>query len=160
MKLNKKGYTLIELLAVIILIALIAVIVIPNVLSNIDKSKNASYNIMISSIETASKNYFVECEYGDLSDTSKYGSYACSITNNEIEATLGDLANTGFLTGEYVKNGEAEEKIIYNPKNNQNINNCTIIITKKIDSNGKVTYEIKPNSSGASSCPTEYGSVN
>jgi type IV pilus assembly protein PilA len=42
MKLNKKGFTLVELLAVIVILAVILVIAIPNVLSIIDKSRKDS----------------------------------------------------------------------------------------------------------------------
>jgi type IV pilus assembly protein PilA len=42
MKMNKKGFTLVELLAVIVILAVILVIAIPNVLSIIDKSRKDS----------------------------------------------------------------------------------------------------------------------
>jgi type IV pilus assembly protein PilA len=42
MKLNKKGFTLVELLAVIVILAVILVIAIPNVLSIIEKSRKDS----------------------------------------------------------------------------------------------------------------------
>ena len=150
---NRKGFTLIELLAVIILIALIAVLIVPNIIDTMTKSKEASYQLLVKNIVTASKSYYEECEYGDLSN--KDGEeYACEIKieknddNNNyyyIELTLSDLANTGFLSVKDVD--ETNKKLVLNPKavkeNEKNISDCEIKITKKIDKNYyKVTYTI------------------
>lgn len=153
---NRKGFTLIELLAVIVLIAIIGIITVPNLLNTVDSSKEASYDILIENIVTASKTYYEECEYGDLSNSTKYGDYACIITNNTITTTLGALANTGFLK----VNDKSGSKIVLNPKNNTDMSNCQIKIAKvkkiKIDENGieniKVTYEVTAES--GSDCPT------
>ena len=95
---NRKGFTLIELLAVIIVIALIATIVTPSVIEYVNSAKNTSYNLLIQNTISASKTYYEECEYGDLSDSNKYGSYACQIKEDTITTTLGALANTGMLS--------------------------------------------------------------
>lgn len=162
---NRKGFTLIELLAVIILVALIGVLVMPSVIDTSNKGKQASYDILIKNIVTASKSYYEECEYGDLSNKEKYGEeYACEIKieknddNNNyyyIELTLSDLANTGFLSVKDVD--ENNKKQVLDPTNNNNISDCQITITKNIDEKYKVTYTITPN--GGTNCPTEYGSV-
>ena len=44
MKLNSKGFTLVELLAVIVIIAILGIIAIPGVMSNINDSRDASYD--------------------------------------------------------------------------------------------------------------------
>ena len=95
---NKKGFTLIELLAVIVVIGIVGIIVVPSALNIADKSKEASYQILVKNIVTSAKTYYEECEYGDLSNRTKYGSYACQINNNTITTTLGTLANIGMLT--------------------------------------------------------------
>jgi len=148
---NRKGFTLIELLAVIVLIAIIGVIVAPNLLETVDTSKEASYKALIESINIAAENYYQECEYGDLLD-GKYGTYACSITNNKVTTTLGALANTGFL--KVTTTGANKKKIVQNPINNNDISNCTITITKSKDANGKVTFTVTPKS--GTNCPTSY----
>ena len=154
---NRKGFTLIELLAVIILVALIGVLVMPSVIDTSNKGKKASYDILIKNIVTASKSYYEECEYGDLSDQGKYGDYACKIEtdSNSKEITLSDLANTGFLSVKDVD--ENNKKQVLDPRNNNNISDCQITITKNIDEKYKVTYTITPK--GGTNCPTEYGSV-
>ena len=153
---NRKGFTLIELLAVIILVALIGVLVMPSVIDTSNKGKQASYDILIKNIVTASKSYYEECEYGDLSD-SKYGEYACTIdSEKKITITLSALANTGFLSVKDVDENNNKKQVL-DPRNNNNISDCQITITKNIDEKYKVTYTITPN--GGNNCPTEYGSV-
>lgn len=158
---NRKGFTLIELLAVIIVIALISVIAVPGVIEYVNSAKNTSYNLLIQNTISASKTYYEECEYGDLSDNSKYGSYACKINKDEkgdyIITNLGTLANTGMLSVNDVdSNGK---KIVLNPKDNTDISSCEIKITKKVDSNYKVTYKVTNNIS-SSNCPDIKGSIN
>ena len=154
---NRKGFTLIELLAVIILVALIGVLVMPSVIDTSNKGKQASYDILIKNIVTASKSYYEECEYGDLSD-SKYGEYACTIdSEKKITITLSALANTGFLSVKDVD--ETNEKLVLNPKavkeDEKNISDCEIKITKKIDKNYyKVTYTITSASQDKKKCPS------
>lgn len=150
---NRKGFTLIELLAVIIVIALIATIVTPSVIEYVNSAKNTSYNLLIKSIVSASKTYYEECEYGDLSDSSKYGSYACQIKEDTIITTLGALANTGMLSVNDVDSDN--KKIVINPKDNTDISSCNIKITKTVDTNYKVTYNIS-----SKNCPYINGSIN
>ena len=155
---NKKGFTLIELLAVIILVALIGVLVMPTVINTTNQTKQKSYDILIKNIVTSAQTYYEECEYGNLSNKTKYGSYACIMNNNTITITLGTLANTGFLSVKDVNS--SNKKIVLSPKDNHDISNCQITITKTknevTDSNGiknnKVTYTITAD--GREGCPT------
>ncbi len=164
---NRKGFTLIELLAVIILIALIAVLIVPNALDTMTKGKEASYQILVKNIVTSAKTYYEECEYGDLSNSTKYGSYACQINNNTITTTLGTLANTGMLTISDVDSEDKDKKVVLDPRDTKkDMSACQIKIIKVksnvTDDNGitssKVTYKVEASS--GSNCPTteEYGS--
>lgn len=153
---NRKGFTLIELLAVIVLLSIIMIITVPSVVEYVKTSRNASYAIFIKSIISASKTYYEECEYGDLSDSSKYKSYACQINGNKIETTLSALANTGMLTVKDVDPDDNNKKIVLNPKDNtEDISSCNVTIVKTVDSNYKVTYEIT-----STNCPDINGSIN
>ena len=152
---NRKGFTLIELLAVIIVIALIATIVTPSVIEYVNSAKNTSYNLLIQNTISASKTYYEECEYGDLSDSSKYGSYACKINGSTITTTLGALANTGMLSVNNVDPNDKNKKIVINPKDNTDISSCNITITKTVDTNYKVTYNIT-----STNCSYINGSIN
>lgn len=133
---NKKGFTLIELLAIIVVMGIVAVLVAPNIIKSFNKSKEKSYDILIENIKTSGENYYLECENGDLSDTSKYGNLACSISNNTTTVTLGNLLNLGIL-----KTSGNKDKVI-NPKNSKDISNCSITIIKVVEDNYKVTFDI------------------
>ena len=152
---KEKGFTLIELLAVIIVIALIATIVTPSVIEYVNSAKNTSYNLLIQNTISASKTYYEECEYGDLSDSSKYKSYACQINGSTITTTLGALANTGMLSVNNVDPNDKNKKIVINPKDNTDISSCNITITKTVDTNYKVTYNIT-----STNCSYINGSIN
>lgn len=152
---NRKGFTLIELLAVIIVIALITTIVTPSVIEYVNSAKNTSYNLLIQNTISASKTYYEECEYGDLSDSSKYKSYACQINGSTITTTLGALANTGMLSVNNVDPNDKNKKIVINPKDNTDISSCNITITKTVDTNYKVTYNIT-----STNCSYINGSIN
>lgn len=162
---NRKGFTLIELLAVIILIALIAVLIVPNVLDTMTKSKEASYQMLVKNIVTSAKTYYEECEYGDLSNSTKYGSYACKIKNDTITTTLGTLANTGMLSVSDVDSEDKDKKVVLDPRDTtKDMSACQIKITKQKEEtniNGiktiKVTY-IVTNEDKEDICPKEYGS--
>lgn len=160
---NRKGFTLIELIAVIVMISLIMVIVVPNILDIVSESKETSYNTLVKNIVTSSEMYYEECEYGDLSSTTKYGSYACSIdtSTSTITIPLSSLANTGFLKVSDTKEVAGKEvKVVLNPRNNIDISDCQIKIAKvkktNTDENGieniKVTYKVTAES--GSDCPT------
>lgn len=160
---NRKGFTLIELIAVIVMIGLIMVIVVPNILDIVSESKETSYNTLVKNIVTSSEMYYEECEYGDLSSVTKYGSYACSIDNSTSTITipLSSLANTGFLKVSDTKEEAGKEvKVVLNPRNNIDISDCQIKIAKvkktNTDENGieniKVTYKVTAES--GSDCPT------
>ena len=92
---NDKGFTLIEVIAVIAIMGLLAIIITPNVIKVLEQGQQKSYDIMINNIVIASKNFYEECKYGDIKedDGSKM------ICEKEVNITLGELVNLGFLTG-------------------------------------------------------------
>lgn len=156
---NKKGFTLIELLAVIVVLGVVLLLAMPSILDSINASRNSSYKILIDNIKTAAETYYQECEYGDLSDESKYGVYACTIDNNTITTTIGALANTGILK---VSADDSGQLNVTDPRDNtKNLNSCKITITKEkkdiTDNNGitssKVMYEVKGSTQDG--CPTD-----
>lgn len=161
---NRKGFTLIELLVVIVIISILGVLIVPGLLNNVEEVKQVSYDTLIKNIVTASQMYYEECEYGDLSDTTKYVSYACSISSNTITTTLGTLANTGFLKVSDTKIVDGKEvKSVLNPKNDNDISDCEIQIEKVITietvnniENYKITYIVTAKSKPGTNCPTTY----
>ena len=59
-KINKKGFTLVELLAVILLLGIIVSISIFTITSSIKKAREKSYQVTIKNIESQASNYLAE----------------------------------------------------------------------------------------------------
>lgn len=160
---NNKGFTLIELLGVVIILAILVSITTPLVLKSLNSGKEASYNMMIENIVTASKSYYEECKYGDIknSDGTK------KVCGNTVNLTLGELVNLGFLTGTNEKSCDSSgnncttKLIIKNPKTDEDISNCNITINVSTNTNGKVTYEVVSSTTNNPNCPNNtLGSTN
>lgn len=167
-KINNKGFTLIEVLAVIVIIAIIGGIAIPNIMSTINTGKSSSEKAMIANIKTASEQLYEEVEnqglLGETDNTDKLYDYDKNGTRSNTPITISDndksitihlqtLVTNGFLS----ETGENNEtKKLLNPRTRENIGDCMIIITKTVnDTNYKTTYEVKKADSN-SICPANY----
>lgn len=143
-KLNNKGFTLIEILAVVAMITIISLIAVPSVLSVINTGKDSSYEVLMKNVNTASKNLFEEVEYMDGTiyhyeiDGSKKGKIIIQDDEQDkyITTNLQTLVKNGFLEG------TNDSQSIINPQNNEILNGCEIKIIKVIKDN-KISYEIK-----------------
>lgn len=181
MKLNNRGFTLVEVLAIIVILGIIAGIAAPNVLSTINNSKEKSYDIMIKNIVTASKSLYQEVEYGgeihkytideeEEEETTETNTDETNtdediiideekdkvkIDNNTITINLQTLVSNGFLSGTCHNNKEENcKKTIINPITGNDIGTCNIKIAKNKDSNsGKVTYNVTAEGTELEDCP-------
>lgn len=86
---NNKGFSLVELIAVISLLVVLALIVVPSVLVFINKSNENSYIELLNSIESAAKVYVAENRYSDT-----------VLNNNEFTISLQTLIDNGNLDGD------------------------------------------------------------
>ena len=112
----KKGFTLVELLAVIVILAVIALIATPIVKDSIANSKNQALKETINSIERAAYNYGYQNDIG--------------YDTNYKKLTLDELISKGFLKGD-----------IINPVTNEKMNGC--VLYRWNDTNNQ--YEFKYN---------------
>ena len=104
---NKKGFTLIELLMVIALIAIISMILIPNVINMISTNKQKSCENLKKNIISATKLYVNENKY-DLG-------FTCDTTNDTTKnIPISKLIEAGKLDGDIDGN-------IKNPINNEDL---------------------------------------
>jgi len=134
MTINNKGFTLIELIATIVVLALVMGIASYSITEIIKKSKDKNYDQLINEINAAVESYYLECKYVD--DSCSY------------QFTLGSLVTKGFLKGN--ETNSSNEFILVNPRDNVNISSCRI---KFSYSNGKVVVQaVNPTGS----CPTSY----
>ena len=97
----KKGFTLVELLAIIVILAVIALIATPIVKDSIANSKNQALKETINSIERAAYNYGYQNDIG--------------YDTNYKKLTLDELISKGFLKGD-----------IINPVTNEKMNGCVL----------------------------------
>ena len=135
LNLNKKGFTLVELLAVIILLAIIMGFGSYAVLGIINNNKENNYKLLIDEIYNSVELYYQECRYVNRDDDCLDG---------EVEITLGNLVNNGYLKG----NHEDDGMKLVNTKNNEEITDCIIKFTY-----GSGKFVIEDMTLGGS-CPT------
>ena len=130
---KQKGFTLVEILAVITIIGILALITIPTVDSIIRSSKNDAYEIQKSSILVGLKNWAA----------SK--TLTLPIVNGEtLTATIGDLKKSGFL--------EVETK---NPANDLCFSNATVLVITRTDNNYTYTFADEDNIEFTENCEVE-----
>ena len=148
MRKDRRGFTLVELIATLVVLALVMSIGSYTIVNLINKSKDENYKILIENINSAANLYYQECRYGDNIVTCN-GSYD---SENDIytlsDVSLGMLVTNGFLKG----NGEGDSKLttLVNPNDNQEISGCEIKITY---SNGELQVSaVNP----IGSCPGAY----
>lgn len=112
---NKKGFTIVELLVTVTLLAIISTISVISITSFINKNKENNYEILKNTILQASKEYVADNRYGNI-DSSITAQY--------------------LLDNHYITSG------LTDPKTGKNIDLNSVIITITFQ-NKKYTYEIK-----------------
>ena len=112
---NKKGFTIVELLVTVALLAIISTISVISITSFINKNKENNYEILKKTILEARKEYVAD---------NRYGNVESSITAQYL------------LDNHYITSG------LTDPKTGKNIDLNSVIITITYQ-NKKYIYEIK-----------------
>ena len=120
---KKEGFTLVELLAVVVIIGITYLIIFPSVTSFINKSKEKSYNIQVDLIEKASKKWVVD----NTDELLKKDPYHL----NNINLTLTTLKKEGYL----------QDMFIENPKNKKIMTGCVVVSYQSNKNQYEYTYE-------------------
>ena len=120
---KKDGFTLVELLAVVVIIGITYLIIFPSVTSFIDKSKEKSYNIQVDLIEKAYKKRVVD----NTDELLKKDPYHL----NNINLTLTTLKKEGYL----------QDMFIENPKNKKIMTGCVVVSYQSNKNQYEYTYE-------------------
>ena len=87
---KKKGFTLIELMVVILIVGILAAASIPLMRGRIDKAKWSEANAMAGTIQSAARVYFVE-----------YGTISTSVSMTDLGFSSGDLEGTYFTETDF-----------------------------------------------------------
>lgn len=106
---DKKGYTLVELIGIIVVIGIIALIAIPNIINTLKKTDTIVYEDFLKNVELAAE-YYIDKNRTDF-DLKEPG--------DNIFVKIVDLVNAGLL-----------DKTMVNPKTKEPINmNHTVLVT-------------------------------
>lgn len=92
---NRKGFTLVELLAVLVLLSAIMYIAIPSISSSMERSKNKKKEKNIQLLEAAAEMYVADHRYALQK-------------NDKCYIMLEDLVSGGYVSSDTTKNGDDE----------------------------------------------------
>ena len=173
MKLNKKGYTLIELLAVILIIGLILVFSTYGIIKAIKSSKGKAATLSEKSIKEAAETYATEKNDDSnywLDITDKENKYFCTTIEELMNKGLLDkkAESTKFKKSDFVlvkknkvTNVNSKAEILTNDNNNDdykvcsgNIVNEEVIEYPKLDNGTSYTDEIHVGFTDANTNPS------
>ena len=162
MKLNKKGYTLIELLAVILIIGLILVLSTYGIIKSIKSSKGKAATLSEKSIKEAAETYATEKNDDSsywLDITDKENKYFCitieelmnkGLLDKKAESTKFKKSDFVLVKKNKVTNVNSKAEILTNDNNNDDYKVCSgnIVNEKvteypKLDSGTSYTDEIE-----------------
>ena len=122
MKNNKRGFTLVEVLAVILILGILVAIVVPSIYSLVNEAQEKEYNTVMGTFEASGLLYVDRHMEIVKSDIDQYGYHII---------TLNDLVDDGLL-----------DAPIINPIDNEDIDlDKEIIITKEMGANFSACFE-------------------
>ena len=131
---NRKGFTLVELLAVIVILALLMLVAGTSIARVVKKARVELYNSQIEIIEVAAQTW-LEGNTDKLPDDGE-----CKYL------TLYDLKNTGIL-----------DSSVLDPRTSKEINdNLNIKITAKLTEYDNLNFKYEVDSNDISSCTPVY----
>lgn len=155
MKLNNKGFTLVEVLAVVVILSILIAIMVPSVNYIINKNKEDNYKNLEASIISATKVYLSDNRYNITLD---YGIKLCDTSEESIANIAGNIITDNKLPIRLLIDSknlstDSEGRII-NPKNydeylDVETNNTleeSYVIIKYQCSNKNYTYTLEENS--------------
>ena len=124
-KINKKGFTLIELIAVIVILSIILIVVTPNLIETYKESKLKSEGLFIKQL-TKSVESYVSLYGSEMTFTEEPGNYykqktiktkeSCQVDRNEVkvyksETTIQEIINKNIIEeNEYRNPGNKDTK--------------------------------------------------
>lgn len=118
---NNKGFTLVELLAVIVVLAILITIAVPSTIGISNRIKENLYCSKIDSIETSAKLYGEDRKESFVETyTTSDGTYASRVIK------VSDLVDSGHL-----KKDNNESPFIIDPRDNSSLDDMTLTLYVK-----------------------------
>ncbi|OQY30171.1 MAG: hypothetical protein B6244_00985 [Candidatus Cloacimonetes bacterium 4572_55] len=96
---NKKGFTLIELMIVVVIIGILAAIAIPNFISMQDRAKEGSVKSNMHTVQLAVEDYAVK-QVGNYAADSDLTLLAVDVSNPFNSSAAGLVANVATIAGD------------------------------------------------------------
>lgn len=144
---NRKGFTLVELIASIVIIGIIVVIMVPVVLNTSNKVKETNYKNLKNSIIQSTIDYILTSGVEEYSlDDIKPSGADCSNGSCSKTYTLGAILDNGiYVTNTKNKNND---KTVVNPITGKGMRNKQIIICYNIKSYSLKGYFVEDYEKG------------
>lgn len=140
-KIGSQGFTLVELIATLVLLSIIMGIGTYSITTIINNSKEKDYELLVKEIVNATEVYYQEC---------RFSNHNC---DSDSKITLDFLISQGYLKGNSTIFDDVNDKEVFtivNPKDNKNISSCIIEYEY---TNGKIKVTaVNPTGS----CPRSY----
>lgn len=108
---KREGFTLVELMAVIAILAIILAIVVPKVFRSISESKKRACNIQMNYITDAAATYFTKYRYNKKNSSTDTTYDEESKSPSGTDLLLVDLMNASLLKGT-ISNPVTDEELI------------------------------------------------
>lgn len=124
-KINRKGFTLIELIAVIVILSIILIVAVPNLIETYKQSKLKSEGMFVKQLTKSIESY-VSLYGSEMSFTEESGTYykqktikakeSCQVDRNEVkvyksETTIQDIIDSNIIEeSEYRNPGNKDTK--------------------------------------------------
>ena len=121
--LNNKGFSLVEILVVLVIISIATFVILKEVGSTLSVSSKDAYKLMKNNIVSASEDYIRECEAGLINSDFSFSN------NNTFKAKV--LENYGFFSN------------MKSPIDGRYVGDFLIIIANKV--NGAIVVDIEDN---------------
>lgn len=121
-QMNKKGFTLVELLAVMVILIALSLVVVPGIFTMIKKAKDNSYEVIIGTIENSARLYVNR----NREDVESYLDFY-----NYYSMTLNDLKDNKLIK-KGIRNPRTDEVLDYNKK---------VIVTREEDKSLSICFE-------------------